>query len=282
MPLKKYIKQKPFKNTLSIICGGSKGIGKAVARDIVQYGGGILILARNKQGIEKALSELEQKRIFEKQIIRGESCDATSEKDVQKIFSGFIKKYGVPDYLINNVGYAYPQYIEKLKLKDYKMNMDINYYGQLIPTLVLLPHFIKARKGHIINVSSMLGYFGIMGYATYSPPKFAIIGLSEVLRHELKPYKISVSILYPPETDTPGLKEENKTKPKEWAATKAMKLFTPEQVSDALIKGILKNKYQILPGQAGFYFKMYRHFPHLIRYFLDSELKKVRKKLGKT
>ena len=115
MPSKNYLKQKPFLGTSSIICGGSKGIGKAVACDIVQYGGSVLILARNKQGVQKALAELEGKRVNEKQIIIGQSCDTTSEKAVQKIFSAYIKKHGVPDYLINNVGYAKPQYLEKLK-----------------------------------------------------------------------------------------------------------------------------------------------------------------------
>ena len=282
MPSKNYLKQKPFLGTSSIICGGSKGIGKAVACDIVQYGGSVLILARNKQGVQKALAELEGKRVNEKQIIIGQSCDTTSEKAVQKIFSAYIKKHGVPDYLINNVGYAKPQYLEKLKLADYKKNMEINYFGQLIPTLILLPHLIKAKMGHIINVSSVLGFLGAMGYATYCPPKFAIVGLSEVLRHELKPYNISVSILYPPETDTPGLEMENKTKPEEWATTNVARLFTPQQVSDALIKGILKKKYQILPGQARFFFNIYRHLPGLFRYFADSELKKLRKKLGKS
>ncbi|MBN1799184.1 MAG: SDR family oxidoreductase [Spirochaetales bacterium] len=283
MPLGKYIKQKPFWGTSSIICGGSKGIGKAIAADIVQYGGSVLIIARNKQGVEKALTELKQKRINNKQIIEGQSCDTTSEKAVNRIFSDFIKKYGVPDYLINNVGYSYPQYIEKLKLTDYKRNMETNYYGQVIPTLFLLPHFIRARKGHIINVASMLGYFGIMGYAAYCPSKFAVVGFSEVLRHELKPYNIKVSILYPPDTDTPGYEKENQSKPKECKAlSESAGLLAPEQISNALITGILKDKYQILPGQAGFIYKMYRHFPGLVRKIIDGDYKKIRKKMGKS
>ena len=81
----------------------------------------------------------------------------------------------------------------------------------------LLPHFMAARKGHIVNVSSMMGYFGIMGYAAYAPTKFAIVGLTEALRHELKPYNIGMSVLYPPDTDTPGFEKENRTKPGECA-----------------------------------------------------------------
>ncbi len=282
MPLKKYMKRKSFSGTAGILCGGSRGIGRAIAHDIVRCGGSLLVLARNKPDLEKLRMELERVRTAEDQVIAVESCDAASRTEVQAVISAHLKKYGVPDYLINNVGYAYPQYIEKLTMEDFKKNMDINYYGQLVPTLVLLPHFIKAKKGHIINVSSMMGYFGVMGYASYCPTKFAIVGLSEVLRHELKPYNINVSILYPPDTDTPGYAKENRTKPPECKAmSESVKMLRPEQVSAACIKGIIKKKYRILPGEAGFVNKMYRHFPRLVRMIIDGDYKKARKKLGK-
>ncbi|MFX6861571.1 SDR family NAD(P)-dependent oxidoreductase, partial [Acinetobacter baumannii] len=87
---------------------------------------------------------------------------------------------------------------------DFRRNMDVNYYGQLVPLLILLPHFMAARKGHIANVSSMLGFMGMIGYATYAPTKFALVGLTDSLRNELKPHGITFSILYPPDTETEG------------------------------------------------------------------------------
>lgn len=282
MPVKKFLKQKPFSNTRTILCGGSRGIGRAVAHDIVAYGGNLLVLARNKQDLQTLQTELEKLRTAKDQVIMTQSCDTTAPKAVETVISAYLKKYGVPEFLINNVGYAHPQYIEKLNLADFKKNMDINYYGQLVPTLALVPHFMKARKGHIINVSSMMGYFGIIGYATYCPSKFAIVGLSEVLRHELKPYNINVSILYPPDTDTPGYERENETKPPECQAmSESVKMLSPERVSTALIRGVLKKKYGILPGEAGFVNKMYRHLPRLVRMILDGDYTKARKKLGK-
>jgi 3-dehydrosphinganine reductase len=283
MSIAKYLKQKTFKGTFSIVCGGSKGIGKAVAGDLVQYGGSVLILARNKEHLLKAQKELEQRKSNKDQIIDALQCDTVDEKAVGSIFTECLKKYGVPDYLINNVGFASPGYVTKYILPDFVQNMNINYYGQLVPTLALLPYFIKAKKGHLIFVSSMLGYIGSMGYATYCPTKFAVVGLAEALRHELKPYNIRVSVIYPPDTDTPGYKKENETKPPECAIITGGRggLLTPEQISDALIKGIVKNKYQILPGEASFVFKMYRHFPKLVRWIYDNDLKKASKKLAK-
>jgi 3-dehydrosphinganine reductase len=160
--------------------------------------------------------------------------------------------------------------------------MEVNYYGQLIPILILLPHFMAAQKGHIANVSSMMGYFGIIGYAAYAPTKFAIVGLTEALRHELKPYNISFSVLYPPDSDTPGFEVENQTKPKECALMSAsVKLLSAQKVAEVFVDGIIKRKYAILPGGAGLVWRVYRYFPWLVRYITDSQYRKARRKLGK-
>ena len=138
--------------------------------------------------------------------------------------------------MFNVVGYAYPQNIQILQLEDFKKNLEVNYYGQLVPILILVPHFIEAKKGHIANVSSIAGYLGVAGYATYAPSKYAIVGLTDVLRHELRSYNITFSILYPPDTETPGFDLENKTKPKEIALfSERAGLMTAEEVAEKFL-----------------------------------------------
>jgi 3-dehydrosphinganine reductase len=280
MTSKKLIKQQPFKDKIAIVCGGSKGMGKATASEIIKLGGSVAIVARGLDALNKAAEELKSQKVEESQFIEIISCDTTDMNKLKPLFEEFIEKYRVPDYLINCVGYAYPQYIQKLTLEDFKKNMNVNYYGQLVPILILLPYFIEREKGYIANISSVSGFLGMMGYATYTPSKFAIVGLIEVLRHELKPYNIKCSILYPPDTDTPGFKEENKTKPEE---VKIMSekggLLTPEEVAEEFIEGILKERFEILPGEAKFIWRMFRHFPKIVRNILDKDYEKARKKL---
>lgn len=279
MAEEKLIKKQPFKGKTAIVCGGSKGIGKATAKEIVRLGGNVCIIARNLDDLRAAAEEIKRLKIDDTKFVEIISCDTTDMDKLKPLLTDFIDKHGVPDYLINVVGYAYPQYIQNLTLEDFKKNMDINYYGQLVPILIVLPHFIKAKKGYIANVSSMMGYFGMMGYATYAPTKFAIVGLTEVLRHELKPYNIHFSILYPPDTNTPGFQRENETKPKECAImSEEAKLLSPEGVAEVFVKGILKEKFNILPGNAKFIWKMYRHFPNLVRNIIDKDYEKARKK----
>jgi 3-dehydrosphinganine reductase len=195
---------------------------------------------------------------------------------------GFVDRRGVPDYLINVVGYAYPHYVQELTLADFRDSMEVNYFGQLVPTLILLPHFMAARGGHIAFVSSMMGYFGIMGYAAYAPTKFALAGLAEVLRHELKPYNISISVLYPPDTDTPGLEMEMQTKPEECALLTAnASLLSAREVAKVFVAGLLKKEYAILPGEAKYVWRLNKYAPWLLRRTIDRQYEEARREVAK-
>jgi 3-dehydrosphinganine reductase len=277
-----HLRRQLLKNKTAVICGGSKGIGKETAREIVLLGGSVCIIARNVEPLGDAAREMKALVRQESQFVETIACDTTNMERLKPFLTEFVNEHGVPDYLINVVGYAYPQYVQELTLNDYRTSMDINYYGQLMPILVLLPHFMAARKGHIVNVSSMMGYFGIMGYAAYAPTKFAIAGLTEALRHELKPYNIVMSVLYPPDTDTPGFEKESRTKPRECAMMSSnVKLLSASEVAEALVDGMINRRYAILPGEAGLVWKMNRYFPALVRWIIDMQYRRARKKLGK-
>lgn len=276
------IKKQPLRNKTAIVCGGSKGIGKETAREIVRLGGSVCIIARHQEALEAAVREIGTLAQADSQFVESVACDTTDMEKLKPRLVECIDRRGVPDFLINTVGYAYPQYVQELELQDFQKSMDVNYYGQLVPILILLPYFIQAQKGHIANVSSMMGYFGMMGYAAYAPTKFAIVGLTEALRHELKPYHISFSVLYPPDTDTPGFEQENRTKPPECAMlSQSAGLLKPAQVAQVFVQGILQKRLAILPGEAGLVWRAFRLFPWLVRWVMDYQYKMVRRKLGK-
>ncbi|MBN2158695.1 MAG: SDR family oxidoreductase [Spirochaetes bacterium] len=267
-----------FSGKSAIITGGSKGIGRAVAREFVRMGGSVCIIARSKSGLADAEKEITHS-CAGLRTVTSISCDTTDMKRLKPLLEDHIKKNGLPDYLMNFVGYSHPGYIRDLSLEDFRNNMDTNYYGQLVPILVLLPHFMKERKGHIVACSSVAGYLGIMGFAAYTPTKFAISGLMESLRNELKPYNIRCSVLFPPDTDTPGLKTENKIKPKEvMIMSESGGLLTPEKVAEKLVRGIIKKKFYILPGQARLLWTIMRYAPNLSHLIMDGELARAKKK----
>ena len=90
----------------------------------------------------------------------------------------------------------------------HERTMQVNYFGSLYCVNAVLPYMTKAQKGQIVLVSSGAGLVGLYGYTPYSPSKFALRGLAESMRQELKDQGIRVSIVYPPDTDTPGWREE--------------------------------------------------------------------------
>ena len=267
----------------AIVCGGSKGIGFATAAEVVRRGGSVGVVARGNGSLEAAGEQLRTLVHQSSQFVDEIQADAANREDIGPKLESFMERRGVPAYLINAVGYAGPGYVNNLGLDDFRQHMDVNYYGQLIPTLVVLPHLVEAGRGHIAFVSSMMGYFGIIGYAAYAPSKFALVGLAEVLRHELRPSGLSVSVLYPPDTNTPGFEVENSTKPAETHALSAnVKVAQPDEVARQFIDGITRGKFHILPSGAGMPWRLQRYAPRLVRAFLDRDLNKARRRIGKT
>ena len=106
--------------------------------------------------------------------------------------------------------------------------------------------------------------------------------LTEVLRHELGPQGLRFSILFPPDTDTPGFSKENETKPQEWFAINTSKLMSAEDVAAAFVKGLVKGRFYIMPGQVGLVWRVARFAPRLLHWFSDRELAVARRRLGKT
>jgi 3-dehydrosphinganine reductase len=107
----------------------------------------------------------------------------------------------------------------------------------------VVPSMIERRTGHLLLVSSAAGLVGVFGYSAYCPAKFAVRGLAESLRAELKPHGIVVGCAYPPDTDTPGLARENEHKPEATATFSAkVKVRSADEVGKAIVRGIERDR----------------------------------------
>ena len=268
--------RKSFENQNIIVTGGSMGIGLATAEAIAGLGGSVCLVARRPEPLVRAQQRVRAAASSSHQFVETLACDVTDEAAFHPLLDDFIARRGVPDRLINTVGYAYPQRVAQLTLDDFRKQMAVNYFGQLVPTLLLLPHWLQQGRGHVAFTSSVLGYMSITGYAAYAPSKYALFGLAETLRHELKPRGVQVSILFPPDTDTPGFEHENLSKPPETAKlSEAGKLMSPEAVARVFVAGLLEGRFEILPGEARWIRLLARLFPGLMRWYLDRELAKL-------
>jgi 3-dehydrosphinganine reductase len=274
-----------YDSKLALITGGSSGIGLAIAKEILSHNGNVAILARRQDLLDKAFLELEKSKVSSTQQIHTLKADVTKFDSLQETLLGFSQNFGVPDLIFNSAGVAHPGNFSSLQPEIFHWMMDVNYFGTVNVLKILVPLLQQRRSGSIVNISSIAGFIGVYGYTAYGASKFAVSGFTDALRAELKPYKIQVSIVFPPDTDTPQLEYESKYKPfvtKEIAGS--TKMLSPESVAKEVIKRVSQKRYLILPGfeskfmYFGHHFLSGRLYP-LMDLMVRSAIKKIQ--LGK-
>ncbi len=239
-----------FLDRHAIITGGSSGIGKATAKLLAKGGANISIIARDRDKLNSAKREIEANKIDSNQQILTFVADVANQTENETAIGSAIEQIGNPDLLITSAGMAYPSYFAEIPLEIFERTMAVNYFGSLYSIRAVLSAMETQKHGHIVLISSGAGLIGLYGYTAYSPSKFALRGLAESLRGELKPKGIEVSIVYPPDTDTPQLIEENKTKPLETKRiTASAKTWTAEGVAQTIVRGIEAKTFAISPGR---------------------------------
>ncbi|MGF1499146.1 MAG: SDR family oxidoreductase [Elainellaceae cyanobacterium] len=263
----------------AIITGGSSGIGKAIAHLLTQDGVHLSLIARDPTRLEAARLELAQARPHDLQRILTFSADVAVQAQAERAVQGAIAQLGPPDLLVTCAGIAHPGYFQELPLDIFERTMAVNYFGTLYCIRAVLPTMIQQGRGHIALVSSGAGLIGLFGYTTYSPSKFALRGLAESLRGELKPLGIGVSITYPPDTDTPQLAAETKTKPAETQEiTATAGVWQAADVARALLNGIQRNQFAIAPGtEMGILHRYHSLLAPVLNWYFDRIVTRHRK-----
>lgn len=238
-----------------VITGGSQGIGKCVAAQVLQRGADVTLMARKQAVLVEAQAEVREMIARTEQKVEIQSIDLASDaKSVQSAFDAAVGAMGKPvDVLVNCAGMSMPGVFEDLDVDIFEKQMRVNYLGSVFATRAVVPAMKKSgRGGRIVFVSSQAGQLGVFGYSAYSPSKFALVGLAQVLRMELRPYDIHVSVAYPPDTDTPGFKNENETKPKETQLiSDSSGLFQPETVGKHIVAGLQAGTFAVYTGLDG-------------------------------
>jgi len=265
-----------YRGKLVLITGGSSGIGRALALKLDELGARLVLIARRQEPLERTASILQSP-------CRVISADVSDIKQVEEAFSKITETEGIPDIVINSAGVAHPGYVQEIPLPVFHEMMEVNYFGTVHVVKAVLPGMISKGMGHIVNISSVAGFIGVFGYSAYGPSKFAVRGFSDALRAELKPLGIRVSVVFPPDTDTPQLAYENMIKPPE---TKALAgnagLMKPEEVAEVILKGVARGKYIILPGwETKFLFNVSNFLGGAIYPVMDLLIRRARRQMKK-
>ncbi|MHB8933467.1 MAG: SDR family oxidoreductase [Bellilinea sp.] len=262
-----------------LITGGSSGIGLAVAKGAARLGANISIISRRLDVLEQAQLEILEQRI-EETFVNIISADVSNEEEIAEALHTLVFDRELPDIVINCAGVTHPGEFYKLSTDIFRWNMEINYYGTVYVLKALVPGMIRRGSGRIVNISSGVGIMNIYGYTAYGASKFAVNGLTEALRMELKPHGIQVSLVIPADTNTPQLAYEDRYKP---AVTRELNkvggLMEPEAVAEELLAGVSRGRYLILPGSdIKFLYALLRIFGRSLFYrYLDAIVSKTLK-----
>jgi 3-dehydrosphinganine reductase len=261
-----------------IVTGGSSGIGLATAIAFAADGYDVAIIARNPERLERARAEIALACRDDAQRVTTGRADL-SDFDMGRAALEALRDEGfAPDVIVNSAGVIVPGEFVSMTLEDIEANMSHGFWSVLYPCRVVAPWMIERHAGHIINVSSVAGFFGVYGYTAYAAAKYAVMGFTEALRSELKPHGVKVSVICPPDVETPGLEFERTLRPPETDVIAGnVKPISADVVAAAILKAVDTGRYMVIPDRRSrLYFRVKGIAPEIFHAVVDSDVAKTR------
>lgn len=208
---------------VSIVTGGSRGIGKAISLRLAQEGHNVVIFGRDKNSLENTLFEIKKFGVNSEYFIG----DIGDEDFVFESVNKIEKEFGKIDNLINNAGIGIMKKFMDSSLEEFKEQINVNLYGVYNFTKAVLSGMFKRKSGSIINISSLSGKNPLANGSQYAATKHALMGLMRSLMLEVREYNIRVAIVCPGSVNTHFSGTSNRIN--------ADKILQPEDVAETVV-----------------------------------------------
>ncbi|OQR81209.1 3-ketodihydrosphingosine reductase [Achlya hypogyna] len=227
------------------VTGGSQGLGFAIAKHYAEAGARVSIVARSAAALDTARKQLEA--VGTHQVFAA-PCDVTDFAAVLGAVDAANAFHGrVTDHVVCNAGISEPGFLLDQSNAVFHRLMEVNYFGTLHAVKAALPAMVaRGSGGKFIFINSGCGVVAFAGFAQYAASKFAIRGLADALRNELRLFNMTVHCFYPGSIDTPMFAGEQAQKPD---ITKAIEgsteLVSPEAATASLMRGVANGTYAI-------------------------------------
>ncbi|MCX8066982.1 MAG: SDR family NAD(P)-dependent oxidoreductase [Anaerolineae bacterium] len=245
-----------FCGQVAVVTGASSGIGRATALALAREGARVALVARREERLRAVAKEVE--------TLGGEALvlptDVTRREEVERAVADTVAHWGQVDVLVASAGAYIRVPVLQMTVADVERSIAVNFYGVLYAVLAVLPHMAARRSGHIVLVSSADGKKGIPPDGPYVAAKFAVAGLGDILRQELRPLGIAVTTVFPGRVDTPMIAHLRVP----WISAK----IPPEAVARAILRALRRRTPEvILPFQVRLFVYVSALFPSLGDWF---------------
>jgi len=219
-------------NNVYIVTGGSSGIGKEIARQLVMNFATVVITGRDSEKLENVAEEINAFYFH---------ADVTNDEEIDALFEYTLSKFGRLDGVVNNAGIADSGPMEEVTRERLKNVFDINVFGAAMMGARAAAHFKKVKAGNIVNIASTAGVKGVKNGTVYSASKFALRGMSQCWQDELRPYNVRVILVNPSEVPTAFGTEDRVEKELQ------PKKLTPEEISHVVISALKMDSRGFVP-----------------------------------
>ncbi|RBO94060.1 SDR family oxidoreductase [Nocardia puris] len=239
-----------FDGKRCLITGAASGLGRSTAFAVAERGGSLVLTDVDETGLRRTAEEL---RAAGATVHLAEAADVSDHAAVVALAAKTHAETGSVDVVMNVAGIATWGSVDRLSHEQWRRTVDIDLMGPIHVIEEFVPPMIAAgRGGHLVNVSSAAGLFGLPWHAPYSAGKFGLRGVSEVLRFDLRRHGIRVSLVCPGAMSTPmvdrvdiaGVDRQAE------AVQRGMRLFlrhavTPDQAAKSVVRGVERNRYLV-------------------------------------
>jgi NAD(P)-dependent dehydrogenase (short-subunit alcohol dehydrogenase family) len=208
-----------------LVTGASRGIGLAIAQALGREGARLILVARNRRPLEQAGARVPG-------AMMTAAADVTKLGDVKRLFAAVQKRIGRLDVLINNAGAFTFKPFAKTTLGDWRRNLETNLTSVFLTTHAALP-LLKHSRGEVVNILSISSRVAFANCSAYTASKFGALGLTEVLRRELRAQGIRVTAILPGMTNTRMKREFD-------FPVQGQDLLQPEDVAAAVVGALLQ------------------------------------------
>ena len=239
-----------------LITGAASGIGRSTAIAAADQGAELFLTDRNGEGLERVAAEI---RDAGGRVSHFATVDLVDHEAVVA-FAGEVHSIASSmDIVMNIAGISTWGKIEQLEHEHWRRTIEIDLIGPISVLECFVPPMIEARRGgHVVNVASVAGLFGLPWHAPYSAAKFGLRGVSEVLRFDLRKNRIGVSLVCPGAVKTPlvgtvdivGVDRDN-PKMRRLIALFERRAVSPERVAEKILEAVEKNRYMVFTSPDG-------------------------------